>query len=515
VTSTRTSSAGTRAIRSAKRLEQLVTRHRRATLDPGLARELLQLALRQRGEVARGRAEEAIRVEHDDEAVVRLDDLAPGRHVADPDHGADGERDRLRSVHDDERRVVVRAAHAEAHREVPDAEQLVAHRHDAALPWIRGRQPARRAVRDDLADAFDGQRVWVAPDPEDEHLHNAELTTAGTVSTVELRDTFGRPLRDLRISVTDRCNFRCVYCMPKDVFGREYRFLDRKELLTFEEIARVAGVFVGLGVEKLRITGGEPLVRRDLERLIALLAELDVDLTLTTNASLLPQKAQALADAGLRRITVSLDALDDATFRALNDVDFGADRVLAGIDAAAAAGLPVKVNCVVKRGVNEGEILPLARHFHGSGHTLRFIEYMDVGHTNGWRLDDVVPAAEIVQAIGAELPLEPVEPSYRGEVARRWRYRDGGGEIGVIASVTQPFCGDCTRARLSAEGRLFTCLFAVRGHDLRAAVRGGAADEELAAVIGGVWGARGDRYSELRSAATTDLPKVEMSYIGG
>jgi cyclic pyranopterin phosphate synthase len=332
---------------------------------------------------------------------------------------------------------------------------------------------------------------------------------------MEALDTFGRPLRDLRISVTDRCNFRCVYCMPKEVFGHEHRFLDRKELLTFEEITRVARSFVALGVEKLRITGGEPLVRRDLERLIAMLAELGVDLTLTTNASLLPQKAQALADAGLRRITVSLDALDDATFRALNDVDFGVDRVLAGIDAAAAAGLPVKVNCVLKRGSNENQIVPLARHFHGTGHTLRFIEYMDVGHTNGWRLDDVVPAAEIVAAINAELPLEQLEPNYRGEVARRWRFRDGGGEIGVIASVTQPFCGDCTRARISAEGRLFTCLFALRGHDLRAAIRGGASDEELEATLRGIWGQRGDRYSELRSAATTDLPKVEMSYIGG
>jgi cyclic pyranopterin phosphate synthase len=330
-----------------------------------------------------------------------------------------------------------------------------------------------------------------------------------------ITDTFGRPLRDLRISVTDRCNFRCVYCMPKEVFGREYRFLDRKELLSFEEIARVAGAFVGLGVQKLRITGGEPLVRRDLERLIAMLAELDVDLTLTTNASLLAQKAQALADAGLRRITVSLDSLDDATFRALNDVDFGVDRVLAGIDAACAAGLPVKVNCVLKRGMNEGEIVPLARHFHGTGHTLRFIEYMDVGHTNGWRMDEVVPAAEIVEKIGAELPLEPVEPGYRGEVARRWRYKDGGGEIGVIASVTQPFCGDCTRARISAEGRLFTCLFAVRGHDLRALLRAGASDEELADAVRGVWSGRKDRYSELRTEGTTDLPKVEMSYIGG
>jgi cyclic pyranopterin phosphate synthase len=337
----------------------------------------------------------------------------------------------------------------------------------------------------------------------------------GTVPVVEAHDTFGRPLHDLRISVTDRCNFRCVYCMPKEVFGRDHRFLDRKELLSFEEITRIARSFVDLGVKKLRITGGEPLVRRDLERLISMLAELDVDLTLTTNGSLLPQKAQALADAGLKRITVSLDSLDDATFRALNDVDFGVDRVLAGIDAAAAAGLPVKVNCVLKRGMNEGEIVPLARHFHGTGHTLRFIEYMDVGHTNGWKMDEVVPAAEIVAAIDAALPLEPVDPGYRGEVARRWRYKDGGGEIGVIASVTQPFCGDCTRARISADGRLVTCLFAVRGHDLRALIRNGASDDELAAALRGIWGKRADRYSDLRSAATVDLPKVEMSYIGG
>jgi len=332
---------------------------------------------------------------------------------------------------------------------------------------------------------------------------------------VDARDTFGRPLRDLRISVTDRCNFRCVYCMPREVFGNDYRFLDRKELLTFEEIARVARVFVGLGVTKLRLTGGEPLVRRDLERLIAMLAELDVDLTLTTNASLLPQKAAVLAEAGLRRVTVSLDSLDDATFRAMNDADFPVARVLEGIDAAAAAGLPVKVNAVVKRGVNDGDVVAMARHFHGTGHTLRFIEYMDVGHTNGWRLDDVVPAAEIVRTIDDALGLEPVEPAYRGEVARRWRYRDGGGEIGVIASVTQPFCGDCTRTRLSAEGRLFTCLFAVRGHDVRATLRGGATDEELAAEIGALWSRRSDRYSELRTAATSDLRKVEMSYIGG
>jgi cyclic pyranopterin phosphate synthase len=329
-------------------------------------------------------------------------------------------------------------------------------------------------------------------------------------------DTFGRPMRDLRISVTDRCNFRCVYCMPKEVFGRDYKFLERRELLTFEEIERLARAFVAHGVEKIRITGGEPLVRRDLERLIELLAAIDgLDLTLTTNGSLLPQKVTALRVAGLRRVTVSLDSLDNETFAAMNDVDFPVQRVLDGIDAAAAAGLPVKVNMVVKRGVNDDAILPMAREFRERGHILRFIEYMDVGHTNGWRMDDVVPAAEIVQTIDAELPLEPVEPNYRGEVARRWRYKDGGGEIGVIASVTQPFCGDCTRARLSAEGRLYTCLFAVRGHDLRALVRGGASDEELRDAIGRVWVGRGDRYSELRSAETAGLPKVEMSYIGG
>jgi len=328
-------------------------------------------------------------------------------------------------------------------------------------------------------------------------------------------DTLGRPLRDLRISVTDRCNFRCTYCMPKEVFGRDYRFLDRRELLTFEEIARVARVFVGLGTRKIRITGGEPLVRRELERLVEQLAMLDVDLTLTTNGSLLAGKAQTLADAGLRRVTVSLDALDDATFRALNDVEFPVDRVLEGIDAAVAAGLPVKVNAVVKRGVNEDQIVPMAAFFKARGQTLRFIEYMDVGHTNGWRLDEVLPAREIVAALDEAFGVEPVEASYRGEVAQRWRYRDGSGEVGVIASVTQPFCGDCTRGRLSAEGRLFTCLFAVRGTDLRALVRGGASDGELATAVTSIWTARGDRYSELRSAATADLPKVEMSYIGG
>jgi cyclic pyranopterin phosphate synthase len=329
-------------------------------------------------------------------------------------------------------------------------------------------------------------------------------------------DAFERPLRDLRISVTDRCNFRCTYCMPKEVFGHDYRFLDRRELLSFEEIERVARVAVGLGIEKLRLTGGEPLLRRDLERLVAMLAELDVDLTLTTNAALLPRKAQALRDAGLTRITVSLDAMDDAVFRAMNDVDFPVGRVLEGIEAARAAGLPVKVNCVVKRAVNEDQIIPLARYFRRSGDTVRFIEYMDVGTTNGWRMDEVVPAAEILARVGAEFALEPLRPNYPGEVAKRWRYRDGRGEIGVIASVTAPFCGDCTRARLSAEGKLYTCLFARRGHDLRALIRGGASDADLGDRLAGIWARRGDRYSELRSLASLEeSPKVEMSYIGG
>jgi GTP 3',8-cyclase len=334
---------------------------------------------------------------------------------------------------------------------------------------------------------------------------------------VPLRDLLGRPVRDLRISVTDRCNFRCVYCMPKEVYGHEFRFLERRELLTFEEITRAARIFASLGVEKIRLTGGEPLLRRDLERLVEMLAEIPgLDLTLTTNGSLLTRKAQALADAGLGRITVSLDSLNDDVFRSMNDVDFPVERVLAGIDAAAAAGLePVKVNVVVKRGVNEEGVVDMARYFRGSGQILRFIEYMDVGSTNGWRLNDVVPAAEIVAAVDAEFPLEPVEPAYPGEVANRYRYQDGQGEIGVIASVTQPFCGNCTRVRLSAEGRLYTCLFATGGHDLRAPLRTGASDEDVAAEIGRIWNGRDDRYSELRSAATSDLPKVEMSYIGG
>jgi cyclic pyranopterin phosphate synthase len=328
-------------------------------------------------------------------------------------------------------------------------------------------------------------------------------------------DVLQRPLRDLRISVTDRCNFRCVYCMPKEIFGRDYEFLPRAQLLDYEEIERLARAFVANGVRKIRITGGEPLVRRHVERLVEMLSALDVDLTLTTNGTLLPQKAQVLADAGLRRVTVSLDALDDETFRAMNDMDVPVQRVLDGIDAAAAAGLPVKVNAVVKRGLNEHGIVELARHFRGTGHVLRFIEYMDVGHTNGWRLDDVVPAAEIVAAVESEFPLEPLPPRYQGEVAERYRYLDGAGEIGVIASVTRPFCGACTRARLSADGSLYTCLFATSGHDLRALVRANTGDEELAAAIGDIWRVRDDRYSELRSAATRDLHKVEMSFIGG
>ena len=331
-----------------------------------------------------------------------------------------------------------------------------------------------------------------------------------------LRDRLGRPLETLRVSITDRCNFRCVYCMPKEVFGREYAFLDRQELLRFEEIARIVGVFADLGVKTVRLTGGEPLVRRDVERLVEQLATIPgIELALTTNGALLPQKAQALADAGLNRVTVSLDSVDDAQFRALNDVDFPVDRVLDGIEAAAAAGLPVKVNAVVKRGVNDDGIVGLAGRFRGTGHVLRFIEYMDVGHSNGWRLDDVVPAEEIVRRIDERWPLEPLEPKSADSTSLRWRYRDGAGEIGVIASVTKPFCGGCSRARLSAEGRLYTCLFAVRGHDLRAPLRAGATDEELADSLRGIWTRRTDRYSELRTAETAALPKVEMSYIGG
>jgi cyclic pyranopterin phosphate synthase len=338
----------------------------------------------------------------------------------------------------------------------------------------------------------------------------------------DVADRRGRRLRDLRISVTDRCNFRCTYCMPKEVFDRDYRFLPHGDLLSFEEITRLTRIFIDHGVEKIRLTGGEPLLRKNIERLIEMLASLrtregaPLDLTLTTNGSILARKARALRDAGLRRITVSLDALDDGVFRAMNDVDFPVSAVLDGIDAAAAAGLaPVKVNMVVKRGVNDAQIVPMARHFHGSGHILRFIEFMDVGASNGWRMDDVVPSAEVVARINAELPLRAAEANYTGEVAERWRYVDGGGEIGVISSVTQAFCSDCTRARLSTEGKLYLCLFAQQGYDLRDLLRTQATDAQLADAIGRIWRARADRYSEVRSEATVGLKKIEMSYIGG
>ncbi|MCU1348175.1 MAG: molybdenum cofactor biosynthesis protein MoeA [Acidobacteria bacterium] len=332
-------------------------------------------------------------------------------------------------------------------------------------------------------------------------------------------DILGRPLRDLRISVTDRCNFRCTYCMPKEVFGRDFAFLQRDALLTFEELARVARAFVRNGVEKIRLTGGEPLIRRDLERLVAMLASIDGlrDLTLTTNGSLLtPAKARALKAAGLQRITISLDSLDDATFRAMNDADFPVSRVLDAIAVAADAGLaPVKIDMVVKRGVNDDNLVAMAERFRGTGHIVRFIEYMDVGNTNGWRMEDVVSGEAIRDAIGARWPLEAAEPLYFGEVAERWRYVDGAGEIGIIPSVSQPFCGSCTRARLSADGELYTCLFASRGVDLRGLLRGGAGDDDVAAAIANVWRIRDDRYSDIRSAATLALPKVEMSRIGG
>jgi cyclic pyranopterin phosphate synthase len=331
-------------------------------------------------------------------------------------------------------------------------------------------------------------------------------------------DTLGRPLGDLRVSVTDRCNFRCTYCMPKEVFGRDYEFLSRDLLLSFEEIARVTALLAPLGVHKVRLTGGEPLLRTQLERLVAMLAAIPGvdDLTLTTNGSLLARKAAVLAEAGLDRVSVSLDSLDDATFMAMNDVGFPVARVLEGIDAAADAGLaPIKVNVVVKRGVNDAEVVDIARHFAGTGHIVRFIEYMDVGTTNGWRMDDVVPASEIVERISAEMPLEAVPPNYPGEVANRYRYTDGSGEVGVIGSVTRPFCGDCTRLRLSAEGSLYTCLFATAGHDLRALLRDGSADEDIVERVRSIWEARSDRYSEIRSEDTEGWERVEMSYIGG
>ncbi|MEP6608784.1 MAG: GTP 3',8-cyclase MoaA [Burkholderiaceae bacterium] len=342
-----------------------------------------------------------------------------------------------------------------------------------------------------------------------------------------VRDFLGRPLRDLRISVTDRCNFRCTYCMPKEVFNSEYRFLRQPDLLTFEEIARLTRSFVRHGVEKIRLTGGEPLLRKDLHKLVAMLSSIktragdQIDIALTTNGSVLARKAQQLADAGLKRITVSLDGLDDATFRRMNDVDFPVHAVLDGIDAAEAAGLaPIKINMVVKRGVNEAEIIPMARRFRGSGHIVRFIEYMDVGTSNGWRMNEVMPSAEVVRLLTEEFALEPIDASYFGEVAERWRYRDGQGEIGVISSVSHAFCRDCTRARLSTEGKLYLCLFAHQGHDLRVLVRGDLQnpaldDDALDAAVGSIWSERRDRYSELRSEATAHTPRVEMSYIGG
>jgi len=351
------------------------------------------------------------------------------------------------------------------------------------------------------------------------------IPTLLTAPTGLLGDTLGRPLRDLRISVTDRCNFRCSYCMPKEVFDKHYSFLPHSSLLSFEEIVRVARLFVAHGVRKIRLTGGEPLLRKNLEILIGMLSALrtpdgaPLDLTLTTNGSLLQRKAQALKDAGLNRVTVSLDALDDAIFRRMNDADFPVADVLAGIEAAQRVGLgPIKVNMVVKRGTNDDQIVPMARHFKGTGTVLRFIEYMDVGATNGWRMDEVLPSNQVVARIHDALPLESVSATVLGETAARWRYQDGGGEIGVISSVTQAFCSDCNRARLSTEGKLFLCLFASHGHDLRALLRGAYSDAQIAAAIGLIWQGRDDRYSELRASAapmTGGEKRVEMHYIGG
>ena len=332
----------------------------------------------------------------------------------------------------------------------------------------------------------------------------------------QLADTLGRPMRDLRISVTDRCNFRCVYCMPREVFDANYHFLPHSAILSFEEIARLARIFVGLGVKKIRLTGGEPLVRKNLERLVEMLSELKTEITLTTNGSLLARQVHSLKKAGLDRVTVSLDSLDDATFRAMNDADFPVAKVIEGIEAAAAAGLaPVKINMVVKRGVNDGDVAAMAGRWRGTGHIVRFIEYMDVGATNGWRMDEVVPSAEVLARIGSRWPLEPIDANYPGEVAQRWRYADGAGEIGVISSVTRAFCSSCNRMRLSTEGSLYTCLFAQSGHDLKSLVRGGASDDEIRNEIASVWQRRADRYSEIRTAETAKLRKVEMSYIGG
>lgn len=347
----------------------------------------------------------------------------------------------------------------------------------------------------------------------------ADVERAGSVRT----DRLGRPLLDLRISVTDRCNFRCVYCMPKEYFDKDHAYVPHRDLLRFEEIARLARVFVGRGTRKIRLTGGEPLLRRDLDSLVRMLAALrtelaaPLDLAITTNGSILALRAQELFAAGLDRVTVSLDALDDATFRRMNDVDFPVAAVLEGIEAAAQAGFaPLKINMVVKRGWNDDQVLPMARYFRERGHILRFIEYMDVGNSNGWRMDEVVPSTRILEQVGAEFPLEAVPEDGPGTVAQRWRYRDGSGEIGTISSVTRAFCGDCTRARLSTEGRLYLCLFSRHGHDLRTLLRTGADDRQISAAIGDIWGARADRYSELRGLQS-EAPgsRVEMSYIGG
>ena len=332
-----------------------------------------------------------------------------------------------------------------------------------------------------------------------------------------LADTRGRQLRDLRISVTDRCNFRCVYCMPKEIFGADYQFLPRSQLLDFDEITRLVRIFKERGITKVRLTGGEPLLRKNIEHLIEQIAAIGgLDIALTTNGSLLSRMARGLRDAGLNRVTVSLDAIDEATFQKMNDAEFPVAKVLEGVEAAAAAGLaPVKINMVVKRGLNEHAILPMASHFRGSGHILRFIEFMDVGSTNGWRMDEVISSRELVDRIGAVYPLDQVDPHYTGEVAERWRYRDGAGEIGVISSVTQAFCHACTRARLSTEGMLYTCLFAQGGYDLRRLLRDGGGDDAIRDALGGIWQARSDRYSEIRTEDTASQRKIEMSYIGG
>ncbi len=357
--------------------------------------------------------------------------------------------------------------------------------------------------------------------------HVSDIPRDLETPTRVLADTRNRQLRDLRISVTDRCNFRCIYCMPKEVFGRDFTFIQRDELLSFQEIARLARIAVSRGVEKIRLTGGEPLLRRGLEELVGMLSALktpdggDVDIALTTNGSMLAVKAQSLKDAGLKRVTVSLDSVSDTTFKAMNDVDFPVSKVLQGIATAHEVGLdPIKINMVVKRGHNDQDIVAMARHFKGLPHILRFIEFMDVGASNGWKMAETVPSAEVISRINAELPLERIARNYRGETSARWRYRDGSGEIGVISSVTESFCESCTRVRVSTEGRLFTCLFATDGHDLRALMRGGCSDDQLSTVMAHIWRERTDRYSEMRGAKTRELratgkKKIEMSYIGG